>query len=54
LPVIINEIEVVEQPTPQPPAETPAPAQAAPAIDADVIAQLLRDAQSRQRRRVAD
>ena len=53
MPVIINEIEVLEQPAP--PAagpNRPPPATAPPA--ADKILRLLRDADGRQRRLVAD
>lgn len=55
MPVIINEIEVLEPPVPQAPAAAaPEPAPAAPAITGDRILRLLRDADERQRRLVAD
>ncbi len=54
MPVIINEIEVLEQPAPQPADRGSLPAPAAPAVRADGILQLLRDAAERQRRLVAD
>lgn len=54
MPVIINEIEVLEQPPP-PPASTPAaPAPAGPAVRGESILRLLREAKDRQRRLVAD
>ncbi len=55
MPVIINEIEVLEPPVPAAsgPAQT-TPAPAAPAITADRILLLLRDASERQRRLMAD
>jgi len=53
MPVIINEIEVLEQPAAQPPGQGSAPAPA-PAIPWDGILQLVRDANGRQRRLVAD
>lgn len=52
MPVIINEIEVLDPPVPQAPAAAPAPG--APAITGDRILLLLRDAGERQRRLVAD
>jgi len=54
VPVIINEIEVLEPPVPQASAAAPEPAPAAPAITGDRILRLLRDAGERQRRLVAD
>jgi hypothetical protein len=54
VPVIINEIEVLEQPVPQPAEQGSPPPTAAPAILADGILRLLRDAKGRQRRLVAD
>ena len=53
MPVIINEIEVLEQPAPQPPGQG-SPSPPAPAIPGDGILQLVRDADGRQRRLVAD
>jgi hypothetical protein len=54
VPVIINEIEVLEPPVPPAPAAAPQPAPAPPAITGDRILRLLRDADERQRRLVAD
>lgn len=54
MPVIINEIEVLEPPVPQAPAAASEPAPAAPAITEDRVLRLLRDAAERQRRLVAD
>jgi hypothetical protein len=54
VPVIINEIEVLEPPVPQAPAAGSEPAPAAPAITGDRILRLLCDAGERQRRLVAD
>ena len=54
MPVIINEIEVLEPPVPPAPATSAAPTPAAPAISGDRILRLLRDAEERQRRLVAD
>jgi hypothetical protein len=54
VPVIINEIEVLEPPSPQAPAAGSGPAAAAPPVSADRILRLLRDAAERQRRLVAD
>jgi hypothetical protein len=55
VPVIINEIEVLEQPaTAQAPPTSPAPQPAPPAIPSEGILQLLRDTDGRQRRLVAD
>ena len=53
MPVIINEIEVLDPPVPQAPAAAP-DRPAAPAITGDRILLLLRDAGERQRRLVAD
>ena len=53
MPVIINDIEVLEQPAVQPPGQG-SPPPPAPAIPWDGILQLVRDANSRQRRLVAD
>ena len=52
MPVIINEIEVLEQPTPA--AGPKPPTSAAVPPRADRILRLLRDAEGRQRRLVAD
>jgi hypothetical protein len=52
VPVIINEIEVLEQPAPAAGPKPPPPAPAPP--PADRILRLLRDADRRQRRLVAD
>jgi len=52
VPVIINEIEVLEQPTPAAGPKPPTPAAAPP--PADRILRLLRDADGRQRRLAAD
>lgn len=54
MPVIINEIEVLEQPAPQPADRSSLPAPAAAAVSGDGILRLLRDAEGRQRRLVAD
>jgi hypothetical protein len=54
MPVIINEIEVLEQPAPAPARAPGLPSPAAPAVRAEAILRLLRDAQDRQRRLVAD
>ena len=53
MPVIINEIEVLEQPSAAatPAGATPAPA---PANLGERVLQLFRDAEGRQRRLVAD
>jgi len=54
MPVVINEIEVLEQPQAQAgigPASPQAPAAPAPG---DAVLALLRDAHERQQRRVAD
>ena len=54
MPVVINEIEVVEQPQPQPgPAIGAPPPLPAPPLG-DAVLALVRDAHERQRRRVAD
>ena len=53
MPVIINEIEVLEQPAPRPPGQG-SPPPAAAAVPGDRILRLLRDADGRQRRLVAD
>lgn len=52
MPVIINEIEVLEQPAPTAGPKPPAPAAAPP--PGDRILRLVRDADGRQRRLVAD
>jgi hypothetical protein len=55
VPVIINEIEVLEQPTPRPaPDRAAPPAPAAPAMTADGIRRLLKRIDGHQRRLVAD
>jgi hypothetical protein len=54
MPVIINEIEVLEQPAAQPPGRGSPPPPAAPPVPWDGILQLVRDAGGRQRRLVAD
>ena len=54
MPVIINEIEVLEQPPQAAPERRPPSAATAPATLADGIRRLLRDAEGRQRRLVAD
>jgi hypothetical protein len=54
VPVIINEIEVLEQPPPPPHGAPAAPPPAGPAVHGEAILRLLRDAQDRQRRLVAD
>lgn len=55
MPVIINEIEVLEPEVPPATAGGSAPAPpAAPAVSGDRILRLLRDAAERQRRLVAD
>ena len=53
MPVIINEIEVLEQPPPPARVSGPPPA-AAPAVRGEDVLRLLRDARDRQRRLVAD
>jgi len=52
VPVIINEIEVLEQPAPAAGPKPPPPPAAPPS--GDRILRLLRDADGRQRRLVAD
>jgi len=53
VPVIINEIEVLEQPPPS--ARAPgSPPPVEPAVRGEDVLRLLRDAQERQRRLVAD
>ena len=54
MPVIINEIEVLEQPPPPPARAQGSPPPAAPAVRGEDVLRLLRDAQDRQRRLVAD
>jgi hypothetical protein len=54
VPVIINEIEVLEPPVPSAPASGAGLAPAAPAIAGDRVLRLLLDAGQRQRRLVAD
>jgi len=54
MPVVINEIEVVEQPSTQaPPAQGSAPPPS-PRIRQDAVVRLLRDIAGREERRVAD
>jgi hypothetical protein len=53
VPVIINEIEVLEQPPRAPDRTAPSPP-AAPAVSADVIRRLLKRIDLHQRRLVAD
>jgi hypothetical protein len=53
VPVIINEIEVLDQP-PQAAAGTPAPAPAPAPNMGERVLQLVRDAEGRQRRLTAD
>jgi hypothetical protein len=54
MPVIINEIEVLEPPVPQARPSGPDPTPATPAVTGDRILRLLRDAGERQRRLAAD
>jgi hypothetical protein len=54
MPVVINEIEVLEQPASAPSNRSSPPPPAPPAVLADGIIRLLRDAEGRQRRLVAD
>ena len=54
MPVIINEIEVLEQPPPQAPDRTAPSPPAAPAVTADVIRRMLKRIDLHQRRLVAD
>jgi hypothetical protein len=54
MPVIINEIEVLEPPATETPGQGPAPAPAAPVVLRDGLIRLLCDAEGRQRRLVAD
>ncbi|MGA2828835.1 MAG: hypothetical protein ABSF03_22275 [Streptosporangiaceae bacterium] len=54
MPVIINEIEVLEQPAPASPDRGSPSPPTAPAVQEDGILRVLRDAEGRQRRLVAD